>query len=208
MYEIQKLHAASDVALGYGNDKTEIGLGKAALGFFVAVEHAACERGFFVAAEQRHSAYVFEINLDGVVYGNFGNYFIEAVEFCVVGSVSYLYALRRDYPKHLFHLLRAGFADGHEPFADFVVGQTAAARTDGYESSKLLMNGVAERNAFSLAYHFDAVVFFESAQNFVHLRHSRFACQHKFFADFVVSDATPLFARFHERGVSFQHFFV
>ena len=71
--QIQKLHAAAHIALGDGDDQTEVGLGQALLGtlaLFAALLDVESQLDFLVRGQQRHTADLLEVDLDRVVDGN------------------------------------------------------------------------------------------------------------------------------------------
>ena len=57
--EIQELHAAADIALGDGNDQTQVGLAQTLLGLLTigaAGLNLQRQLGFFLGGQQRHAA--------------------------------------------------------------------------------------------------------------------------------------------------------
>ena len=68
--QIQKLHAAADIALGDGNDQTQVCLAQALLGLLAigaARLNLESQLSLLIGGEQRHAADLLQIDLDGVV---------------------------------------------------------------------------------------------------------------------------------------------
>ena len=68
--QIQKLHAAAHIALGDGDDQTQVGLAQALLGLLAigaAGLNFQCQLGFLLGGQQRHAANFLQVDLDRVV---------------------------------------------------------------------------------------------------------------------------------------------
>ena len=68
--QIQKLHAAADIALGDGNDQTQVCFAQALLGLLAigaARLDLESQLSLLIGGEQRHTADLLQIDLDGVV---------------------------------------------------------------------------------------------------------------------------------------------
>ena len=68
--KIEELHASADIALCYTDNEPEVGLGQPALCGGVVVADSDGELDLLLGGEQRNLAYLFEIDLDGVVNGD------------------------------------------------------------------------------------------------------------------------------------------
>ena len=65
--EVEKQHAAPDVALGDRHDQTQVRLGHAALGLLIALGHALGQLLLLLGGEQRHLADLLEVHTHRVV---------------------------------------------------------------------------------------------------------------------------------------------
>ena len=65
--KVEELHTSADVALCDADDEPEVCLGQSALCGGVVVAYSDCKLNLLLGSEQRHFAYLLEIDLDGVV---------------------------------------------------------------------------------------------------------------------------------------------
>ena len=80
--QIQEQHAAPDITLGNGNDKTEVCFRHAAFRFFIAFRHAFCQIQFLLRSQQGNLSDLLEIHAHRIIRG-------KAVQQCV--GIGYLF---------------------------------------------------------------------------------------------------------------------
>ena len=110
LYQIQEEHAAANIALGYGDDETEVGFGHAALGLFVAVGHALGQLLLLIVPME--GGIGLRIQVQGTLYGlgDLGKLRVSGIcrQRCRKGGAHQQYRSKKQR-EHLFHILTSIF---------------------------------------------------------------------------------------------------
>ena len=69
LYEVEKLHSPSDIALGNAYDKAKVRFLQLVLGFLVALRHALGKLRLLLDGKQGYPAYLLEVHAYGIVDG-------------------------------------------------------------------------------------------------------------------------------------------